>query len=276
MGGIHLKMSFDSLEDFYNECITVEKSSSYEKDIAEIREERENFRGLPIKKILESKYSYTDGVKKYKEIESSLEIEADSLLGNKDVKRKWSDIDGDDMDYERLLGGFPFLSQRVFEEGKKNGGKYITIYVDIGEPWYVGYNEMLHKAFTVVKITDFLESIGKRIKIVIAMFQRYNGRFKGESIETSTFFIPVKDFNDPLSIGTLITVLSPWMFRYWFFSLLIHKIYTSPGLGSPRKPNMKSDFKDENIEDIIIITTGECLNKEGSLKKLKEIKERFE
>jgi len=260
----HLDIKFDNLEDFYKECLKIEDTGDAHYHNSIFKEDSPRFRGLSLKEINESKYSYPKGLEKLKELEEEIEI-----LAGSNFDYKWDEIDGDDMDMERLYESSPSLRKRFRTDGAKNG-KFINIYVNISENAFCSSENLLYKCLSTVAITDYLENKGYKVAVFVALADRQVGSYKGQWMNTTYTEIKVKDYQEPLIKASLITSISPWFFRYWTFLLFCAKFKVSAGLGQSARLNKVSD--NENI----YIDQGECFNKEAVIRKIKEINKIFQ
>src|SRR5208337_4310022 len=260
---MELSIKIDNIDDFYRECEIVEENGNKEAWAFQSKRDDSDFKGLHLKKILSSKYSYKEGLDQLKE------LDLDFSLGGSKREYKWNSDDGDDMSTERLQDSMPFMRKRIKNLGDGNG-KFITLNVAFGAIWWVKYSHMLYRAYTVVRIVDLLESQGYRVEVIGHELCNNLGMYKGEFIDRFKLDITLKKAGDPLIKGLLLTCLSPWMFRHWVFKLECAKLYTSEGMGS------MGDDKIASTKDTIYINWQECLNEEGADDKINEIKTLFE
>ena len=260
----HIDLIFDNVDDFYKECLNVEETGDANYYNKIFTEDSPGFRGLSLKDINKYKYSYPEGLKQLKELEEELEILAGSTYDY-----KWDEIDGDDMDMERLYESSPSLRKRFRTDGFKNG-RFINLYVNISECGWCNYTNMLHKTLASVAITDYLENKGYKVAIYVILADKVVGYYKGIKMDSTYTEIKVKAHQDPLIKPNLITTMSPWFFRYWTFLLFCAKFKVNDGLGYSAKLNKKSN--NENL----YIDQGECFNKEAVIEKVKEINKIFQ
>lgn len=257
--GIQLDVEFKDLEDFYRECEILE-STGNKSMYSEVGNPDPKFVGLDVEQIKKSKYSYTKGLEKLQKLEDELES-----VGGSSPKYKWDDLDGDEMSMDRAYEQLPFLKKRIKKDGDSMG-KFITLYIDISEPWMISYDQMLYKTKTSLEIVDYLEDLGFRVQIVIQCNVKYLGTLDGKHLKHITIKVPVKKFEDPVIKPLLLTTLSPWFFRYWIFRLMTAKFDTNENLGYPSKEPKVSTSSE------LYIRTGECLDEESMKKKLEEFK----
>jgi hypothetical protein len=258
-----LNIEFNDLTDFYTQLEVPEKINSLDRsDAKELNSDNINFRGLPNSKILESKYSYSEGLELLKSVDLGIPN------GTSKREYKWSEDDGDDMSYERLNDALPCMAQRAKTLGRGNG-KFVTLNVGVVEHCGISYKDMVQKAHTVIQIADYLEDIGYKVNIVIVFKIQNVGSFRGETVKILTLKINLKKPEDPLNKAQLMACISPWFFRYFIFKFLYTKFATGWGLGSPVYEEV------EDTREDIYIYSGQCLDEKAKLNKLEEIKKLF-
>lgn len=256
-----IEKTFDDVNSFYKASMTLTKDGNRSSFKEEINTEKIDFRGLSISEIYKSRFSYKEGLDQLKEIESD-----DYLIGTR--KYKYDESDGDDINYDRLLDGFPALIKRV--RGKVKGiGRIINIYVNIAEACYVSYKQMIHKAHTVIRLVDMLEEMGYRVCVYSCAYAKEVGRLKGKEVDIIKLNVCIKRPEEPIIKSLLMTCISPWFFRYYIFCYYHAICFTYGWLGSPLKFDKKST--NENI----YIDNEECLNEKTANKKIEEIKKLF-
>lgn len=262
-----LKINMESILDFYREADIVEEGiPKYEwNDIN--NNDSAGFRGLTNEEIQKYKYSYTVGLDKLKKIEQELN------LGGTSRKYKFAEDDGDDMSYDRYIEGLPCMKKRFRTHGNGNG-KFITLYVSICENCWCSSKQLLNRAYTAMRIVDYLEDKGYRTKIVAYAdnedpgYILKNSQF--EKINTLSVEVVIKNFEEPLIKGQVLTAISPWFFRYWMFKFWNAKFKMNSGYGYSY--NRKVNENKANV----YIQTGEALTPEDSEKTIKRIQKLFE
>ena len=259
----HVDLIFDSLDEFYKECETIEEDGP-RYIYNEVLSESKRFNGLSNADILKYKHSYPPGLEKLEELEEDLDILASSAFDY-----KWDEIDGDDMDMERLYESNPSLRKRFRKDGAKNG-KFINLYINISENCNVDHDHMLYKALTATQLTDMLEERGYRVAVYVITAAMNVGRYKGKNMTSTYTEIKIKNYSDPLIKTNLITTVSPWCMRRWHLLLSCAKFHVNSGIGRAVRCN-----KITNTESIYI-DNGECLNKESAINKIKQINKLFQ
>lgn len=255
---------YDNIMDFYRESVTFdEKEGNRRMWNTQMTEDDVDFKGLSLAEAEASKWVYKKGLNELKT------LELDTQLGGSKTNYRWSETDGDDIEYDRLLSGLPALKQRVRKAGIGTG-KIIELLINIGEPWFVGADKMLLKAYTAVRISDYLETNGYRVAIYIVHRAANLGKYKGSCCDMYETKICAKRPEEPLLKGMLLTCISPWFCRIHCFRHMAAKVNTNEGLGSPRK------LKTSMTKETIIIDSGECLDERSVENKLKQIEKLFE
>ena len=264
MQHIHLDIKVPSLDDLYKECYIVSKEGDEKRWEEYEQHDDKEWVGLSREDILKYKYGYTPGMKELHKIEDLL-LDA----GSSEFYYKWDEIDGDEMDMERMYDERFFLQKRMRREGILTG-KFVDVYVAISEVAYVEYEQMLYKTYTAIAIADYLEQMGYRTSIYAVESSISKGTYKRQWIKSCYIEVCVKKYEDPIIKPLLINCFSPWMFRHWFFMLISAKVKPAYGLGSSRKLSIPS------TREKIYIDVGECIDEESAKKKFKELKNLFD
>ena len=257
--------TYDNIYDFYKESdiLTKEGNPTMFKEMCE--RDNVSWVGLGLDDIKKSKYSYDKGLENLKEIELD-------TLGGSSTTFKYDEFDGDDLNYDRLLEGFPALRKRIRTSGIGTG-RIINIYINIAEHCGIGYRSFLIKAYTAMRLIDTLEKLGYRTAVYSCVYIKNLGTIvERERNENLDYVLEacVKKAEDPLIKGLLLTCISPWFFRYHIFKHMCAKHKTNCGLGRP------GNFEKKSTKENIYIDNGECLTENDAEKKIKEIMSLFE
>lgn len=253
-----------NIDDFYKDVYSPTQFGDSRRSKEFLDKDDPDFRGLAKDKILKSKYGYTDGLKELKELELNVS------LGGSSRKYKYDEFDGDDLNYDRLLEGFPAMRKRVKTFGV-GSGRLVNIYVVISENCCVSYKEMVNKAHTTIRIIDLLERMGYRTAVwACDSTDDPSGEYNNEKGIHYECKICLKRFEDSLNKPLILNGISPWFFRYFMFAHQSGHYMAGWGLG--HSVRMKIEQTKENI----VINNGQCLSKESSDKKIKEIEKLFE
>lgn len=256
-----IKKTFENLDDFYEASSIVTETGNKWKHFSAANEENVDFLGLNLAEIKKSKYAYNKGLDSLEKIQTD-----DWLTGNHVYK--YDELDGDDINYDRLLDGFPALIKRV-KNKNKGFNRIVNIYVNIAESCDVSYKDMLYKTYTTIRIIDMLENNGYRVGVYVCAVSGYTGKYKGENVSTLSIDICIKKPEEPIIKPLLLTCISPWFFRYHVFCYYNSILDTNMGLGYARRLAKKSTTED------IYIDNGECLTPNLAKAKIKEIEELF-
>ena len=255
---------YDNIMDFYRESVTFdEKEGNRELWEKHMTEDNPRFKGLSLEEAEASKWVYKKGLSELNE------LDINTVLGGSKTNYRWSETDGDDIEYDRLLSGLPALKQRVRKAGIGTG-KIIELIVNIAENCGVTAEKMMLKAYTAVQISDYLEKNGYRVAIYVVENTRNAGSYKGSPCNLYQVKTCIKRSEEPLLKGMLLTCISPWFFRIHCFRHETAKIKATYGLGRAESLNKKS------TKETIIIDSGECLDKRSVENKLKQIEKLFE
>lgn len=261
MKDIIIKKTFENLDDFYKASSIVTNTGNKLKYDKIACENDADFLGLDLVEIKKSKYSYSEGLDNLKEIETD-----DWLTGNHVYK--YDELDGDDINYDRLLDGFPALVKRI--KSKNNGfNRIVNIHVNIAENCNVSYKNMLYKTYTTIRIIDMLENKGYRVGVYVCAISSNTGKYKSANVEKLDIRICIKKPEEPVIKPLLLTCISPWFFRYYIFCYYNSILDTNIGLGFAKKLSKISDTKD------IYIDNGECLTCNLAEFKIESIKNLF-
>lgn len=211
---MQVKYTFNSLEDFYREANNPTSKDKRCRMLWLEMHQKNNldssFIGLNAKEITKYQYSYTKG------LENLAKIDNLESLGCSKHSKKYSDIDGYDINYDRMLEGLPYLINNTKIKGNKQG-KYITIWVNIAVNAGIEVKECLYKAYTVMKVIDYLENNGYRTEVIVYDEANRVGLLNEKELDYVLLKINIKHFNEPLIKGRILTAISPWMERYWIF-----------------------------------------------------------
>lgn len=259
-----LLYEYDNLQDFYDDAVisTPEGDKVDLKD--HIQKDEYDFRGMSLEEIQKSKYCYKKGLDSLKKLELNINV------GGSKHKFTYDEFDGDDLNYDRLLEGFPAMRKRTKIHGI-GSGRIINIYVVISENCNITASEMLNKACTAMQIVDMLENLGYRVAVFAcdSTLDRL-GKWRDETEIRYEVRVCLKKHEDCLNKGLILNGISPWFFRYFMFAHQKGHYKNGPGMG--RAVPMELEQTKENI----IINHGECLTKESADEKIKQIKKLFQ
>lgn len=212
--------------------------------------------GATIRELNERKFAWEEGAKKLSDLPE---------LGGVQTSQKskiWHWEEGDYQSKWRDDEGLPSFRKRVKRAGKSRWGAVAKVRFNAAESYSVEANQMLWKVYAICRIVDDLESKGIRCEVI------FETRAKEVDLSNpqrdTVVTIPVKEANEPLNLGLLATVCSPWFFRYWILGLY-DQTYTNLhwAHGYPKKI--------EPDEESITINSGECLSKREAEKFIKNL-----
>ena len=140
---MNLSIKLPNIEQFYIEADKVEETGRL--NIWKEMDGRNDpeWVGLSREKILESKFSYKEGLDNLKKIEEDL------FLGGSRKKYKYDEFDGDDMNYDRFLEQMPAMKKRIRNHGTGQG-KFINLHVCICENSWCSSESLMIRAYTVM------------------------------------------------------------------------------------------------------------------------------
>lgn len=175
----------------------------------------------------------------------------------KDKKRqtKFSDHDGDEVDYDKLQGGESNFWRTTSRE-QREGSNEVTIVIDTTTPSQKNSNDILWRGAAGIALAQILEDKGYSCEIwVVNGSQLFYGERKG--VFTSCC---LKRCSDPIDSSTLINVVSGWFYRTVTFTLLdsiaAHEgKKVDYGYGSCHEPT-KRDLKALTPDDNVVYISG--------------------
>jgi hypothetical protein len=254
--------NYASLNEFYQDCESLHEDG-YKSEFSERKEaDDEDWMGLSRTDILKSKYTYPFNP-------DSVDVNPAS---SSSLTTFYSEDDGFDLNYDRLLEGLPSLVNVKRGIGG-NMGKFITIAVSIDECCRVSSKAMLSKAKFAASLIDSLESAGKRVRVIGCAYIADGGRIHDTKISELRYEILLKDYDEPLVVQNIYTAISSWMFRYWMLLNMAANCHPSFGYGHPSK---NAHYKSDDEVAVIEICNGECLDANGCKKKEAEILKQFD
>ncbi len=260
---IKLHYKYDSISAFYKEALKPTKYGDASDLKEHLESDESDFRGMSINDIEKYKYGYIPGIANIKKLDLSLNV------GGSKRNYKYDEFDGDDLNYDRLLDGFPPMRKRVKTHGV-GSGRIVNVHVVISENCCTSADEMLKKAYTAMSLADMLESSGYRVAIYACDCTKdCEGTFKNEKDVEYQVSVCLKKPEETLNKGLVLNGISPWFFRYYIFAHQKGHYINSWGMG--RAIAMKLEQTKENI----VINRGECLSDDSCKKKIEEIKKLF-
>lgn len=270
----NIKVEIDSLKEFYQECDIIENKnirSDPDYDLFDNTFDFEYYRvsadydwvGEKEDIILKSKFCYTKGLDKLEKID-------DIILGGSKNITKWSDDDGDEMSFDRLIDGLPPMKQRIRSNGNMRG-RFVTIHIGISENCSVSNEQMMNKAYACMRIIDMFESMNYRVRVLVKWGVRGLGYMQeNDRIEKLFLSIVVKDFNEPLVKPTILASISTWMLRYHIFKFAGNKFKCDDSMGIAIRSVNKDTLHN------IYIDKGDCLQEDSVNDKIKSIRNLLE
>lgn len=259
-----LLYTYDNLQDFYDDALTPVPEGDRQDLKAHLQRDESCFRGMSLNEIQKNKYCYKKGLDSLKELELDINVGGSKRLFT------YNEFDGDDLNYDRLLEGFPAMRKRVKTHGV-GSGRLINVYVVISENCCVGAEAMLNKAYTAIQIVDMLENMGYRVAVYAcdSTLDAW-GKWRNEMCIRYEVRVCLKRHEDSLNKGLILNGISPWFFRYFIFAHQKGHYKNSPGMGKAIQMDL------EQTKENIVINCGQCLDKESADRKIKEIETLFQ
>lgn len=260
---MRLDYTYENIQDFYNASNNCTLNGHKSRWKEHSTRDDEDWVGLDLSNILKSKYSYEKGLDVLKE------LEIDSPLGGSCCKFIYDEFDGDDINYDKLIDGFPALRKRVRKEGI-GSGKIINIYINVAENCDIEYKYFLSKAYTAIQIVDYLEKRGYRIGVYSCAYTlKFANGTDQWGKDDYNLKVCIKKPEDPLIKGLILATINPWFFRYHIFKHMAATNNVCCCLGHSVALGIKS------TKENIYIDNGECLDNSASQRKIEEIKNLF-
>lgn len=182
---------------------------------------------------------------------------------------KYDELDGDDINMERLYEHLPAMRKRVHVTGDKFGN-FISLYFNNTVNAGITAKQMLNKTMAAAKLVRFFESLNKRVELIVYTKAEWPGSYKGQDVKYILTETIVKKFSDPLNISLMNTCLAPWFFRYWTLLFFNTKMHTYDGHGMPTNLT-DEDLKKHKGNRAIKIDAYDCLSPETSKQFIKDV-----
>lgn len=136
-------------------------------------------------------------------------------------RRRWSDDDGDEVDYDRLRSGRQFW--RKTHRTNVSGPQIVTLISDMRAPCFRSAEEVLWRGAASVVLTKLLEEAGYRVELWAAQAERQAYHDDGDML----FAVRVKRSGDPLDLGACIASVSSWFYRligFWAANMALDRV----------------------------------------------------
>lgn len=175
----------------------------------------------------------------------------------KDTRRKtrYSDDDGDEVDFEKMYSGDEKFFRKT-EREDSTGVKDVSIYIDTTTPCNKDSSDILWRGAAAIALAYLLEARGYRVELWVVNGSKLYG---GESTRVLTSCC-LKKASDPLDLSTLVNAVSGWMYRTKIFSVLenlcrIRGKQVALGLGECTSPS-EMDLDLIHKDDVRIYVSG--------------------
>ena len=145
-------------------------------------------------------------------------------------KMRFSESDGDEVDYDRLRCGQDCW--RTTRRQSTSGPATITVVVDVCANARVKHSDILWRGAAAVALTKRLEEAGYRVELwAVALSVENYYKVSGFNA------VCLKRPGDPLDESSLINAVSGWGFRsLWFLASCFGSLEINPSLGKARAP----------------------------------------
>jgi hypothetical protein len=129
----------------------------------------------------------------------------------------YSEVDGDEVDMDRLRGGVPFW--RTTTRSKMSGPTVVTLVIEVGANCQVRHDDVLWRGAAAVAMATLMEEAGYRVEMYSYMYSEggYHGRGE-DSITNHLQCVCLKRPQDPIDQGSLVAAVSAWFMRTVMFA----------------------------------------------------------
>ena len=150
---------------------------------------------------------------------------------NRRRKMRFSEDDGDELDYDRLRCGQPFW--RSTRRQNTRGPQTVTIVIDVNANCKVDHEDILWRGAAAIAMTKILEEAGFRVELwTIHCARKVYSNGQGHCNA-----VCLKRPGDPLDIATFTAAVSGWFYRSsMFLAKAIGNYKPKMGLGKPHAP----------------------------------------
>lgn len=147
-------------------------------------------------------------------------------------KPRFSEADGDEVDFDRLRSGREFW--RTTRRATVRGPQTVTILIDVNAMWKVDHEKILWRGAAALAMTYLLEEAGYRVELFIV--HKAVNAYKDRTGHYHT--VCLKRPQDPLDVATFSAAVSGWFYRSIFFAAkCVGNLPLQPNLGVPHAPN---------------------------------------
>lgn len=151
-----------------------------------------------------------------------------AAVGNSRLRRRWSEDDGETLDYARALDGMPCWVQPYRAPGG-SGGRIKTLVAHAGGNAGMTADEIAWKAYAAVRYVDAMESAGYRVAVDVSCAAR-DCYYDGSGWHA---LVHVKAPDDPVDLSQLAAVLSAAAYRWYGFAWkAVVNAYVNSGWGT--------------------------------------------
>lgn len=179
-------------------------------------------------------------------VEKMLADLEDSVIAKPKSRRRrtrFSQDDGDELDYDRLRSGQDYW--RTSRRQNVTGPGSITVLVNVSANAGTDHEDILWRGAAAIALTKMLEEAGYRVELW-CMENSVRSFTDGTH---NLCAVNLKRTSDPLDVSTLVSAVSGWFFRTMFFKDL-YKGKRTVEYGKGRAQPLKADQADEISRDV--------------------------
>jgi hypothetical protein len=159
--------------------------------------------------------------------------------------RRWSEDNGDSVDFDRLRSGQEYWATTT--KAERTGPRNVQIHVGAGATQSYSGKEIFWRGAAAITLAEWLESAGYRVKIVGFNYSENLYFDEKGTFSAGLQITTLKDYQDPLNVSLLANSLSGWCYRStWFGAKSLGKLNYNSTLGSTIKmqdrPQVEAEY----------------------------------
>ena len=181
-------------------------------------------------------------------------------------KTRFSECDGDQLDYDRLRSGRDYW--RTSRRQNTKGPATLTVIVDIGANAHVDHDDILWRGSAAVALTKLLEEAGYRVELWAVDYADHGQWENGNPVHQLNA-VRLKECSEPIDASTLINAVSGWAFRtLWFQVASLGTAKIDGGLGRAAAP--RGEHLDEISRDAKRVLIADAWSYEAAVELIRE------
>lgn len=224
---VRKQVIYDSAEQLMQEALECISDTTFAEVHARWERNRhssDNFLGRKFRSWQEVFSAATEGdYERAAEIDRMAEeIKRSGLPQPKSRKRKrnFSEMNGDDVDYDRLRAGQPYWVEKTRET--HDGPATITIVANMATPGHLHWEDVAWRSAAAIALTKILEEAGYRVELWLCTYGhgRYLQTTGCHNRLWATHAVRMKQHDAPLNLPAIAAISSGWAYRtIWFAAI---------------------------------------------------------